>query len=89
MQILNTGWQMGESRGLGADEASFLISMIGITNTIGRVISGWITDIPCISPLVVNLVATIVSKWSCYMIITISDYFNFRHNIPSSLVTDL
>ena len=44
-----------------AGEASFLISMVGITNTIGRVISGYITDIPSVSPLVVNILATLLS----------------------------
>ena len=54
--------QLGESRGLSSDQASYLISVIGITNTLGRVLSGWISDIPRVSPLVVNLFALLSSK---------------------------
>ena len=38
--------------------------MIGITNTLGRVAIGWVSDIPCVSPLVVNLVSLLISKSS-------------------------
>ena len=55
---------MGESAGLLPEQASFLISMIGITNTVGRVAIGWLSDIPCVSPLVVNLVSLLISKSS-------------------------
>eukprot|EP00092_Neocalanus_flemingeri_P021648 GFUD01023481.1.p1 GENE.GFUD01023481.1~~GFUD01023481.1.p1 ORF type:complete len:462 (+),score=95.14 GFUD01023481.1:81-1388(+) len=51
---------MAESFGYTSDKASFLVSMVGITNTVGRVASGWITDIPCISPLVVTITATLL-----------------------------
>ena len=56
--------QMGASAGLAPEQASFLISMIGITNTVGRVAIGWVSDIPCVSPLVVNLVSLLISKSS-------------------------
>ena len=55
---------MGESAGLLPEQASYLISMIGITNTVGRVAIGWLSDIPCVSPLVVNLVSLLISKSS-------------------------
>ena len=51
---------MATSLGFSPQNASFLISMVGITNTVGRVISGWVTDIPSVSPLVVTIIATLV-----------------------------
>ena len=57
---------MAQSLGFSADKASFLISMVGITNTIGRVASGWFTDIPCISPLVVTIIATLLGEYTFY-----------------------
>ena len=53
-------FKMAMNLGVSADKASFLISMVGVTNTIGRVISGGITDLPFISPLVVSCIATII-----------------------------
>ena len=50
---------MATSLGFTPKNASFLISMVGITNTVGRVISGWVTDIPSVSPLVVTIIATL------------------------------
>ena len=34
----------------------------GITNTVGRVMSGYISDIRSVSPLVVNIIAALISK---------------------------
>merc|ERR1719318_1525606 len=51
---------MAADLGFSPENASFLISMVGITNTVGRVISGWVTDIPSISPLVVTIIATLI-----------------------------
>jgi len=31
------------------DDAAFLISVIGISNTIGRVLFGWLSDFPWVS----------------------------------------
>jgi hypothetical protein len=30
----------------------------GLTNTVGRVASGWLADQPCVSPLIVSIVAS-------------------------------
>ena len=65
---------MGESAGLLPEQASFLISMIGITNTVGRVAIGWLSDIPCVSPLVVNLVSLLISKSSLMYNFDIHDH---------------
>lgn len=37
-----------------------ILSAIGITNTVGRVICGWLTDRPEISALVINNIALII-----------------------------
>ena len=64
MSIIIFSLKLGESRGLSSDQASYLISVIGITNTLGRVLSGWVSDIPSVSPLVVNLLALLSSKYT-------------------------
>ena len=64
MSIIIFPLKLGESRGLSSDQASYLISVIGITNTLGRVLSGWVSDIPSVSPLVVNLLALLSSKYT-------------------------
>ena len=51
--------------------------MVGITNTIGRVASGWITDIPCISPLVVTIIATLLSGFPGIRLIVPNCLLNF------------
>jgi hypothetical protein len=35
--------------GISVDDAAFLISVIGISNTLGRVIFGWLSDFPWVS----------------------------------------
>ncbi|XP_023341712.1 monocarboxylate transporter 12 isoform X2 [Eurytemora carolleeae] len=46
-----------ESKGIPAVDASFLISVVGICNTLGRILSGLLTDIPCVDPMVVTTLA--------------------------------
>lgn len=50
-----------EELGMGEDEGVFLISIIGITNTIARVISGWIADRPWTDVLHLNNGALILA----------------------------
>lgn len=50
-----------ENIGMHEDEAVFLLSIIGITNTIGRVISGWIADRPWTNVLHLNNGALVVA----------------------------
>lgn len=47
-----------------AKSAAFLISIIGITNTIGRVICGYIADLPWVDSLFLNNVCLLVSSIS-------------------------
>ena len=39
-------FQMAQSLGFSLAHASLLISVVGVTNTIGRICSGWVTDLP-------------------------------------------
>lgn len=93
---------MAQSLGFSADKASFLISMVGITNTIGRVASGWFTDIPCISPLVVTIIATLLGGifpvlmpfgGSYSILLVISGLFGFTISalptVTTALIIDL
>lgn len=43
--------------GYTREEGTFILSIIGITNTVGRVFSGWISDRPNINALVINNIA--------------------------------
>jgi len=48
---------LAELRGISSVNASFLLSIVGICNTIGRIVSGFITDLPCVNALVVTTIA--------------------------------
>ena len=48
---------LATSKGITEVNASFLISIVGISNTICRILSGWLTDLPGVSALVVTFVA--------------------------------
>lgn len=41
-------------KGVSPDRAAFLLSVIGITNTFGRLLFGWLSDRPGVSALLVN-----------------------------------
>ncbi|XP_028172095.1 monocarboxylate transporter 12-like [Ostrinia furnacalis] len=51
--------------GVEAGKASFLLSIIGITNTIGRIACGWVADFPWMDSLLLNnlclVIATVTS----------------------------
>ncbi|KAM7355290.1 monocarboxylate transporter 14 [Cochliomyia hominivorax] len=46
--------------GIEADSASFLISIIGITNTIGRVVCGYVADFPQVNSLFLNNICLLI-----------------------------
>lgn len=46
--------------GIPPDQAAFILSVIGITNTVGRVFSGWVSDRPKVNALCINNVALTV-----------------------------
>jgi MFS family permease len=49
------------NKGIEKDQAAFLLSIIGITNTIGRVLSGVISDLPQVSALLMNNLCLLLS----------------------------
>ncbi|KAI8779594.1 uncharacterized protein LOC106064073 [Biomphalaria glabrata] len=53
--------EKGAELGMSQERASFLISIIGITNTIGRIVCGWLADRPYISPLHMNNAALLIA----------------------------
>ncbi|ODM93665.1 Monocarboxylate transporter 7 [Orchesella cincta] len=48
-------------KGVDADSAAFLLSIIGVTNTIGRVVSGMVSDLPQVNSLFMNNVCILLS----------------------------
>ncbi|GFU52572.1 monocarboxylate transporter 13 [Nephila pilipes] len=48
-------------KGVPADKSAFLLSVIGITNTVGRLLFGWIADRPGVSALLVNNVSIVLT----------------------------
>ena len=52
---------MVTQRGIQADSASFIISLIGVSNTLGRVIVGAFVDLPWVSSLIVTNISLIMS----------------------------
>ncbi|GFX41956.1 monocarboxylate transporter 12 [Trichonephila clavipes] len=48
-------------KGVPADQSAFLLSVIGITNTVGRLLFGWIADRPGVSALLVNNVSIVLT----------------------------
>ena len=43
--------------GIDSGDASFIMSLIGICNTVGRIIAGWLSDHPKVDALMVNNLA--------------------------------
>lgn len=52
---------MAMQNGIEQSQASFLISIIGITNTFGRVICGYVADFPRVDSLFLNNICLVVS----------------------------
>ncbi|XP_008556560.1 monocarboxylate transporter 12 isoform X2 [Microplitis demolitor] len=53
--------------GVDKNEAPFLLSIIGITNTVGRVICGFVADFPQVNSLLLNNICLLVSTISVAM----------------------
>ncbi|XP_050701205.1 uncharacterized protein LOC126987842 isoform X1 [Eriocheir sinensis] len=64
-------------KGVEPEYATFLISLIGITNTIGRVLSGFIADLPWVSPLWINNICIILSGVCVFFTPFASSYASF------------
>ncbi|XP_049872712.1 monocarboxylate transporter 12 isoform X2 [Pectinophora gossypiella] len=50
--------------GVEPSQASFLLSIIGITNTIGRIACGWVADFPWMDSLLLNNICLVVATIS-------------------------
>ena len=48
-------------KGIDSNSASYLLSIIGITNTIGRVVCGYVADFPKVNALLMNNICLVVS----------------------------
>lgn len=53
--------------GIEPDSASFLISIIGITNTIGRVVCGYVADFPQVNSLFLNNICLLICTVSVFL----------------------
>lgn len=53
--------------GIDPTKAAFLLSVVGITNTIGRVASGFLADLRFVDSLVINNVALVVSAIALFL----------------------
>lgn len=52
-------------QGVEPSQASFLLSIIGITNTFGRIACGWVADFPWVDSLLLNNICLIIATVSC------------------------
>jgi predicted MFS family arabinose efflux permease len=50
---------MAVQSGLSSSDASFLISIVGISNSVGRVLSGWLADLRWTSHLGITIITTV------------------------------
>ena len=55
-----------DKEGISGDEAAYLLSIIGISNTLGRVVTGWVSDMPCVSSILVVNMSLILSSISLF-----------------------
>jgi len=64
-------------KGISETDAPFLISIIGIINTVGRLLVGWLSDFPFVDSLFVTNVCIAVSGISVFCVPLCSDYISF------------
>ncbi|CAF2733959.1 unnamed protein product [Rotaria sp. Silwood2] len=63
-------------RNIPRDTAVFLLTCIGVTNTISRFASGWVTKIPFMSPLLVNNIGLTVGGALLFLVPLCRSYFS-------------
>lgn len=51
-------------QGIEQNSASFLISIIGITNTVGRIVCGYVADFPKVDALFLNNICLVISTFA-------------------------
>uniref|UniRef100_A0A0K2UYI8 Major facilitator superfamily (MFS) profile domain-containing protein n=1 Tax=Lepeophtheirus salmonis TaxID=72036 RepID=A0A0K2UYI8_LEPSM len=65
---------MAVSRGVERESANILISIIGISNTFGRVLAGWFSDFEFVNSLVVTNIALFLSGISVLLLPVFNSY---------------
>ncbi|KAL7733857.1 hypothetical protein ACLKA6_011572 [Drosophila palustris] len=50
-----------KEHGIAKNDAAMLLSIIGITNTVGRVVCGWVADLPQVNSLLLNNICLLIS----------------------------
>ncbi|ALC43494.1 CG13907 [Drosophila busckii] len=50
-----------KEHGIAKNDAAMLLSVIGITNTVGRVVCGWVADLPQVNSLLLNNICLLIS----------------------------
>lgn len=68
---------MAVLRGIPVEDANFLISIIGISNTVGRVLAGWISDFKWVNSQVVTILAILLSGVSVFVLPFCNSYATF------------
>jgi len=63
--------------GVSVPDASFLVSVIGISNTLGRVLAGWVSDFSWVNSLVMTNTAIILSAITVAVFPLCSSYWSF------------
>ncbi|KAL3278725.1 hypothetical protein HHI36_016255 [Cryptolaemus montrouzieri] len=66
-----------KAQGIDPNQASFLLSIIGITNTIGRVACGYFADFPQVDALLVNNICLIISTISVALVPLSKSYLSY------------
>jgi len=62
---------------ISVEDAAFLVSIIGVSNTLGRVLSGWVSDFEWVNSLVVTNIAIILSAVCVFVLPLCSSYAGF------------
>jgi len=63
--------------GISVEDAAFLVSVIGISNTIGRVLAGWMSDFSWVNSLVVTYTSLILAAICVFVIPFCTTYGGF------------
>eukprot|EP00092_Neocalanus_flemingeri_P019535 GFUD01021165.1.p1 GENE.GFUD01021165.1~~GFUD01021165.1.p1 ORF type:complete len:446 (-),score=66.10 GFUD01021165.1:65-1402(-) len=88
---------MAGETGLSASDASFLISMVGISNTLGRFLSGWLADLKWASALGITIITAAAASVLCallpsghyWSLLAMSAVFGFIVSSGSTVSTPL
>merc|ERR1711936_565533 len=62
---------------ISVEDAAFLVSIIGVSNTLGRVLSGWVSDFEWVNSLVVTNLAILLSALCVFILPFCSSYGGF------------